>query len=111
MRHKHADLIHAWAEGAEIDMRSDSTYPRWMPVTMAYPAFDPEKEYRIRPKPTRDDIGFVGIYIEPDGTWHVSYAYEESRNVPGHKASTQLAGIIKVTQSGETGKLIKAEVL
>jgi hypothetical protein len=49
MRHKHADLIHAWAEGAEIqECRAAGPENDWRDAT--YPAWYIHNEYRIKPK-------------------------------------------------------------
>ena len=47
MRHKHADLIHAWAEGAEIECAGISSGV-WYPSTN--PNWAESSEYRIKPK-------------------------------------------------------------
>ena len=44
-RHKHADVIHAWAEGEEIEWR-ELGFDRWFPVrTGASPAWSADYEY------------------------------------------------------------------
>lgn len=45
MRHKHADVIHAWAEGAEVQCKREG---RW--ETDFDPNFFDSLEYRIKPK-------------------------------------------------------------
>jgi hypothetical protein len=46
MRHKHADLIHLWAEGVEIEwLNGDNTWE-----TAIQPAWHKSSEYRIKPK-------------------------------------------------------------
>jgi hypothetical protein len=54
--HKHADLIHAWADGAEIQIKSvvdgdwfDSPYPTWAE----------RFEYRIKPEPKPDVVRYA----------------------------------------------------
>ena len=47
-RHVHADLIHAWAEGAEIELRGNNG--EWIHINDGSPSFVPEYEYRIKPK-------------------------------------------------------------
>ena len=47
-RHKHADLIHAWAEGAEIEVLNKIDTGIWS--ISANPQWKPECEYRIKPK-------------------------------------------------------------
>lgn len=44
-RHKHADLIQLWAEGAEIEWRHGE---EWLPTVN--PSWMTEYEYRIKPK-------------------------------------------------------------
>lgn len=46
-RHKHADLIHAWAEGAEIQFLNAED--KWMDV-QGYPSWLSGGQYRIKPK-------------------------------------------------------------
>ena len=92
-RHKHADLIHAWAEGAEIEMRSESTYPRWIPVTMPSPQFADDREYRIKPEKKPDVV--ITEYVDSNG----------------NRIRSGWTPNLKLTFCGETGKLIKAEVL
>jgi hypothetical protein len=44
MKHKHADLIHAWADGAEIQMKAGDG---WVDVS---PSFNAKEEYHIKPE-------------------------------------------------------------
>lgn len=44
MRHPHADILHAYAEGAEIEMFDGQNWK-----TTPHPPFAPTTEYRIRP--------------------------------------------------------------
>ena len=99
MRHKHADLIHAWAEGVEIEMRSDATYPRWLPVTMPCPSWDPEREYRIKPEKKPDVERYVKVSIS-GRCLELTCIWCDAGNAD-----------LRLTFCGKTGKLIKAEVL
>lgn len=45
-RHKHADLIHAWADGAEIQYYN--RHDKWDNIDT--PSWDKENKYRIKPK-------------------------------------------------------------
>ena len=52
MKHKHADVIHAWADGAEIQWRLGS-FEEWRDLGSnppASPAFNVKYEYRVKPK-------------------------------------------------------------
>ncbi len=74
-RHKHADLIHAWADGAEIQWKGcDSDkwidcYPKWLNGT----------EYRIKPK--TKTVRFRN-YI--DSTDNVAVTYTGSTETYNH---------------------------
>ena len=48
MKHKHADIIHAWADGAEIEIYSESAC-EW--VLCIFPSFHAEMLYRVKEKP------------------------------------------------------------
>ncbi len=49
MKHKHAELIKAWADGAEIQWRSE-TYTNNLWVEARNPSWDNACEFRIKPK-------------------------------------------------------------
>jgi hypothetical protein len=51
-RHKHADVIHAWADGAEIEYRDAPGRP-WRSVVAPGPVWDTTVEYRIKPEVAR----------------------------------------------------------
>ena len=60
-RRKHADIIHAWAEGEEIEWR-ELGFDRWFPVrTGASPAWSADYEYRIKPKIVKRE-GWVALF-------------------------------------------------
>ena len=52
-RHKHADVIIAWAEGAEIEHRASPDRP-WLPMTntSSWYGYD-DVEYRVKPPPKK----------------------------------------------------------
>lgn len=98
-RHKHADLIHAWAEGAEIEREEfDGAW-----ALVKHPFFDPLKQYRIKPEKKPDVVKYVGL-IDDDIS---NPSYRANRREVIDHWPIQL----KLTFCGETGKLIKAEVL
>jgi len=91
MRHKHADLIIEWANGAKIQNKScdqwfDTLKPHW----------SVDREYRIKPEPKPDLVEYYSI--------DKHYIF-----LPGWEPSQ--FNNLKVTFDGETGELKAAEVL
>lgn len=108
--HKHAELIKAWADGAEIEIFS-KVYQEW--IFMPFPDWHNEMEYRIKPEP-KPDVFLYGNFA--------SLNYLEQREkisggehyclrgmaLTSHKTS---ADNIRVTYDGETGRLKAVELL
>lgn len=99
MKHKHADLIHAWADGAQIQLRWKIDNANWEDCD---PAWTDLCEYRIKPEPKPD---YVKIF------------YLESHPLLGLRFSEEINPIrektkrISCTFDGETNILKSAEVL
>lgn len=76
--HKHAELIRAWADGAEIEYYVVSS-SKWHRCVENKPAWDTMMEYRIKPEPpkypqtsfTSEDI--AEIARNTPGVWRDSY--------------------------------------
>lgn len=49
MRHKHADVIHAWADGQEIQWRL-GPFEDWRNLNDTTPSFHDKYEYRVKPQ-------------------------------------------------------------
>lgn len=92
--HKHAAMIHAWADGADIQVRTGEN--KWKDTKL--PAWYDDFHYRIKPEP-KPDVVFELIMRQVD-------AYPEI-NYPEHWEQPN----IRFTFDGETGKLKKAEVI
>ena len=100
--HKHAELIKAWADGAEIQkycnkpknsqVNVQGFIPRW--VDEITPSWGYGYEYRIKPTPKPDVISFASV------TWIGSFV-----------TLAVMDSNIKLTWDGETGELKSAEVL
>jgi hypothetical protein len=91
MKHKHADLIHAWADGAQIQCKQYGYEDRWADV--GYPNWEnPYCEYRIKPEPKPDIV-------------------KERCVASWTGISTNLCPNLRLTFDGETGELKSAEVL
>jgi len=99
MKHKHADLIHAWADGAVIQQYKPHLN-EWHD-TSPYPVWDSRLQYRIKPEPKPD----VELYAIVDNC--INYFACMSH---ANKSLTSLCNL-KLTFDGETGKLKSAEVI
>ena len=91
--HVHAELIKAWADGAEIESLTihdwkDCFQPRWSPSC----------EYRIKPEPKPDVVLYAVAYIDMQPLSPPTKGRFDSDN-------------LKLTFDGETLKLKSAEVL
>jgi hypothetical protein len=99
-KHIHADLIHAWADGAEIEWLSILT-GHWEGVDMNGKNWHEHYKYRIKPEPKPDVVKYLIRGLVSNSSWL------EFDNQTGHEDD----GCIKITFDGETGKLKSAEVL
>ncbi len=59
-KHKHHDVIVAWAAGDEIELRSKNSSD-WLPLTWSDPAWEDNMEYRVKPKLVKKE-GWVNVY-------------------------------------------------
>ena len=89
--HKHAELIKAWADGAEIEVKK----PDGWEIRFS-PKWHPDNEYRIKPEPKPDEITF----------WFL----DEWNNIFPRSISNPNANL-KIIRDGETGELKSAEVM
>jgi len=96
---KHAELIKAWADGAEIQFRAIPNDGDWLDGDENL-IWDDWAEYRIKPEPKPDVV---------------KYFMHEFNVVVGSRFTQVFhQGVdrfdLKITWDGETGKLKKAEV-
>ena len=92
MKHKHANLIVAWANGATIEYKNSDGF--WSFINN--PSWNDHVEYRIKPDPKPDIVRYTSIGLD--------YADDASeRKFPTDN--------LKLTFDGETGKLKSAEVI
>ena len=89
--HKHAELIKAWADGAEIEMKFMSG--GWLSFDGTWTEKD-NFYFRIKPEPKPDIVKTIGLVIGYRG----SLASVEKDN-------------LKLIYDGETGELKSAEVI
>lgn len=97
--HKHAELIKAWADGAEIEYRDGQNPWRSLPVHGDWEYFF---EYRIKPQPKPDVVRYAKVFLEKE---ELKFKYFFSDEID------QSFDNLKLTFDGETGKLKSAEVL
>lgn len=93
--HKHAEIIKAWADGAEIEFLD--IYSEWRPIG-ENPMWGEKIIFRIKPEP---DLVYYGV-IEDIGKPFLQAAFTKLEDDGDH---------LKLTFDGETGKLKSAEVL
>lgn len=100
--HKHAAVLRAIADGKTVEYKGEGS-GRWLvPNTGTNPITQEHLEWRIKPEPKPDVVRWVNAYS--DMGWETSH---DALN----GSLQSLAGLIKVTFDGETGKLKSAEVL
>lgn len=74
MKHKHCELIKAWAEGEEIQYYDTYTHEGiWRDVAGRYITWHPETEYRIRPKL----ITFRNALVTIGKSFHIEVQYPD----------------------------------
>lgn len=75
MKHKHAELIKAWADGAVIQHKCDLG---WMDVAQNNPHWLPNTEYRIKPEEKKPVVRWLWTEKRKSG-WILSayFATEE----------------------------------
>lgn len=95
--HKHAEVIKAWADGAEIEVFYSHSL-KWQPVTC--PTWCPSTEYRVKPEPKPD----IPQYVRAMYSLLEAGAYI-SRCVDPANAN------IKLVFDGETRKLKSVELI
>lgn len=59
-KHRHYDVIVAWAAGEEIEWRY-APKEDWEDLTVEHPVFDERFEFRIKPKRVKKE-GWVNVY-------------------------------------------------
>lgn len=91
--HKHADVIKAWADGAEIELRFHEG-EQW--THCKTPQWNVNATYRIKPDPKPDTARILSVHLNALG------------EIDCKRWSDQK---VKLIFDGETGKLKSAEVI
>ena len=105
MKHKHADLIIAWANGAIIEKLYYST--GWHIESM--PSWDNETEYRIKPEPKPDVVLYAHAYKIVDGDNDA--AVTNAKSIVDLKYIYDVNPNIKLTYDGNTNELKAVELM
>jgi hypothetical protein len=69
IKHKHVEVIHAWADGAQVQVKWDGV--DWQ--DSKDPAWFTEWEYRI--KPAEKVVRWLWLSKQYDGMWHTGTTY------------------------------------
>jgi hypothetical protein len=96
--HKHAELIKAWADGAEIQYKQIGG--EWITEE---PLWCEEYEYRIKPE-SKPDVFRNFLFVEKMAC---AYTFIDVTGLPRNEGEQW----IRVYMDGETGELKSAEVL
>jgi hypothetical protein len=96
--HKHAELIKAWADGAEIEACVGPD--EWW--VEEYPDWHPLVAYRIKPQP-KTDIVYYGVFDHLNGQHEIGCCFSREQD----ESIDQL----KIVFDGETGKIKSVVIL
>ena len=97
MKHKHAEVIKAFVDGIECQVRDHCNESWYLVITLR--AFDTADQARIKPEPKPDTVDY--LFVADKDLIHVpeiNWVYEITAN-------------LKLTWDGETGELKNAEVI
>lgn len=75
MKHKHAELIKAWADGAEIQIKNTRT-GEWLDINSNFNWVD-EYEYRIKPEEKKLVVRWLWAYKITSGWRTTDFLSEE----------------------------------
>lgn len=71
MKHKHAELIKAWADGAEIEVKHPSNQSWW---DAKPPLWDLDYQYRLKPEEKKPVVRWLWAK-QVCGDWQISPVY------------------------------------
>jgi hypothetical protein len=78
MKHKHADLIHAWADGAEIQFWSENFHEWCDVIEGTQPDWYPSTQYRIKPEEKKPVVRW--LWVDNEG-YISNWMYSEEEAV------------------------------
>ena len=104
--HKHAAIIKAWADGAEVQGRRTGK-DEWR--DLAFPNWRDYAQYRIKPEPLKDIIAYARAEFTDAKDGPVSPGQAKSWTF--FSATRAATDNIRATFDAETGNLKKVEVI
>ena len=99
MKHKHAEVIKAFADGIECQVW-DFTNKKWHDIK-DLTDFTWADKVRIKPEPKPDNVAYSIVYQYEDGSAYVTHAMKNKTDSYN----------LKLIFDGETGELKSAEVI
>jgi hypothetical protein len=87
MKHKHAELIKAWADGAEIEFLS-SQDNKWYLTKL--PSWEVSKTYRIKQEEKQPVVRWKWAYKNNYGEWEETACFYRQEEISGTKGYTKL---------------------
>lgn len=84
MKHKHAELIKQWADGAEIEYKVHNG--GW--VALEHPSWEDRNEYRIKPK--QPVVRWKWASKNNYGEWEETACFYRQEEISGTKGYTKL---------------------
>jgi len=107
--HKHAELIKAWADGAEIQTYSVN-YDEWFDMDNSTPVWAEDRAYRIKPEPKPDIVRFARATFR---LYNMGIADDGSDNEKQTRTywsiSKKFGDNLKAIFDGETGEFKSVE--
>lgn len=95
--HLHAEVIIAWANGAEIEY-SNAHYPsEWREIENGTPSWSEHFQYRVKPKTV---VKYHGIMQGTDGYEEMNHTtgyYDEANSVCSNDNKWEVIAIVKTT--------------
>ena len=93
MRHIHAEIIKAWADGSEVQLKN--RYHNWRDTKN--PTWHETYEYRIKPTSTSDYVQYICFDLDNGATVYRSILFDDAN--------------LKLIFDGKTKELKSAEVI
>ena len=104
--HKHAEIIKAWTDGAEIEVRYPDEGNLWR--ACPNPLWSAVHEYRVKPTPKPDTDRYIVVNDEYGVKW---FEYLTDARSYAKSKQPDESTILKLTYDGETGKVNAREIV